>query len=597
MIDFLVFSTKWRLRLTICTCLNAAQGWRIGRNVSEMTVSVVKGAAAQTLIRDSEFRQKWTHLLTRCPWSTAFQSYGFVYTWYQTYREQYEPAIVFEISAHGDLLGLLALAVRRDREEWVVAGDHQAEYQMWLATPHNGESFISLAMTRLCKDYNIDRLRFTYILGSAPLDWAQSGPWRRYCVVSQRSRPIMVLKDINETISSLRKKSNKSRFNRLQRLGAIQFERITERDQLCKIMSDLEVMYDFRLGAVYGTCPFREDKFKREFHLALMDISGLLHVTLLKAGNDIVAFHIGVCDEDTVYNGILAYRPFEARHSPGKLLVLLLAKDLAENNFARFDLTPGRDPWKARFANDREIVHRITVYSRAWKCRVGRLSQVAVELTGRVMRLLGAEPHDARKMLRILDHRQFSNLTIRLCRGISCNKRSLIFSVRADTAARISGERKLNRDCLEDLLTEAADALLEPRDGFLRDALKRIESGQHPYTAVIDGRLAFCGWLIETPKPEKGPTVRDHSRGPLTFAVIGDFTMARSVESVVFLEEAMVQMVHDAALVPCVEQILVSIPHNSRLWLEVVERINLKYADSFRRVSKEEISPKNHQLF
>src|SRR5438128_12499301 len=104
---------------------------------------------AYSLVRDRSFQRGWDDLYGRCPWATSFQDPAFVATWYTTFASRFIPAVVSETGPDGRLVGLLALGLSRDRRQLVVAGANEAEYQVWLATPECGDSFIEKALTRL----------------------------------------------------------------------------------------------------------------------------------------------------------------------------------------------------------------------------------------------------------------------------------------------------------------------------------------------------------------------------------------------------------------------------------------------------------------
>jgi hypothetical protein len=54
------------------------------------------------------------------------------------------------------------------------------------------------------------------------------------------------------------------------------------------------------------------------------------------------------------------------------------------------------------------------------------------------------------------------------------------------------------RDALEDLTAyDPVELWQPPMPAFLREAMTRLERGDHVYTCVRDGRLAAFGWLAD----------------------------------------------------------------------------------------------------
>ena len=548
-----------------------------------MNISIVRGAKAEELMSDSAFIKKWAELEHSCRWATVFQSHNFVDAWYRSYQEKFEPVIVKQTAAGGELLGLLTLAVQRDTERWVAAGDHQSEYQIWLATDSNSETFITDAIRLLRKELKVSKLTFTYIPESVPLQWTQMKNWKKNCLLRPRPRPILDLSDAKKINKSYRKKKNK--INRLKRLGPLSFTRITDRNQLSEIISEMETLYDFRMSAAYAVAPFLLDKNKHEFHLAMMEKPDLLHVTVLKVGDKLVAYHIGVFDDETVYSGILAYSPFLARMSPGRLHLLILAKELMENRYLQFDLTPGNDPWKNEVANKFETVFEVTIFSNMWSCKLKWLKQKAMELAWRISLKLGTEPRNVWVVYRLLKPRSLKLALSRLFKKIKPVKNDLEYQLDIDKVNQIKTSSVLQRDNLNNFLANRFaenDGLF---NSFLRDASKRMSVGQHPYTAVIDGHLVFCGWLVE--ETIKKDSNGDQSKQSSRLVTLRDFTVINSLISFSFLEEALSQMIKDAALVQELEEIFIHIPTTGTLWAKVIEGMNQKYSNLFKSVANE----------
>ena len=63
-------------------------------------------AEAQQLFASPDFRSKWTSPISKCAWSTAFQTLEFACTWYQCYSDVYRPPILIRYGG-GDMDGLL----------------------------------------------------------------------------------------------------------------------------------------------------------------------------------------------------------------------------------------------------------------------------------------------------------------------------------------------------------------------------------------------------------------------------------------------------------------------------------------------------------
>ena len=186
--------------------------------------------------------------------------------------------------------GLIALAVERTTGKLTTAGSHQAEYQVWLALPGQ-QTFVVECLEKL-RQLGFSSLSFTYLPPGTPLDWLKNG-WSDASTLRAVQRPLLTVDNIEAVRESLAKKKNRRRLEKLQENGPLSFLELRTPQELDGYYDDIIDFYDFRMGAVNGTCPFREDPRKGAFYRALM-AQGLLHVTVMKIGEKLVASHIGL---------------------------------------------------------------------------------------------------------------------------------------------------------------------------------------------------------------------------------------------------------------------------------------------------------------
>ena len=168
--------------------------------------------------------------------------------------------------ADGDLVGLWFLAHDDATGKVVQAGTDQAEYQTWLALPGAETSFLSAAWRALKLRFRFSTLQFKFLPAPELVDTLQKVPgMERRILLTRHRRPLLNL-DPADLRASFAKKSNKSRFNRLKRLGQLEFRRITDPVELERVLDDLIAYYDFRHGAVHDSLLFRNDPYRRAFH-------------------------------------------------------------------------------------------------------------------------------------------------------------------------------------------------------------------------------------------------------------------------------------------------------------------------------------------
>jgi len=328
-------------------------------------LSLLRGPAAKAALADPALLVQWKTLWASSPSATAFQAPGFVCAWYKAYVGVWEPVLVVSRSASGQLLGLWSLAWEQRSGMLAHAGAHQAEYHCWLALPGEAARFVAAGWRMLCAALPVANLRFRYLPGQDLLQTVDADPWLherlRWRAVP---RPLMRL-DTEEIRKSMAKKSNKSRLNRLKRLGALEFKQVVDSAELERLLPTLTTSYDFRQGAVNQTSPFREDERKLDFHRNLFAAGApSCHLTLTCLDQTPIAAFWGAVSGHMLHLGMLIHSPLLAEHSPGKLHLQHLAEALLGSGIDTIDLTPGGDAWKERFANAHDEVCEMYLFAQ-----------------------------------------------------------------------------------------------------------------------------------------------------------------------------------------------------------------------------------------
>ena len=279
----------------------------------------------------------------RCPWCTSYQSPAFAGPWYRVYAEKFEPLILIARRDTSLLCGILCLAVSADDGAVVAAGANQAEYQSWVSDAECGNEFALAAVLAIRREFPSSLLEFRYLPPAAPLDWLRDSRLRSRFVLSKKSRPLL---QFPKMTNSLFKANNRKRLKGLKKLGEMEFRRLTSPEELAAILDEFMDFYDLRLGAMHGMEPFARDPLKKSFQLELMKEPGLLHVTVLMAGNLLASTQLNVCDRKQLHLNLIGYNPMLAKHSPGKFHIHMLSQMLIAQGCQELDLTPGGDPYK-----------------------------------------------------------------------------------------------------------------------------------------------------------------------------------------------------------------------------------------------------------
>ncbi len=538
---------------------------------------VYSDSEALQAIATAQIQTQWRNLAAKCPWATSLQSPEFATTWYECYGELYRPLILVRYSSGEEMDGLIALAVERTTGKLTTAGSHQAEYQVWLALPGQ-QTFVVECLEKL-RQLGFSSLSFTYLPPGTPLDWLKNG-WSDASTLRAVQRPLLTVDNIEAVRESLAKKKNRRRLEKLQENGPLSFLELRTPQELDGYYDDIIDFYDFRMGAVNGTCPFREDLRKRPFYRALM-AQGLLHVTVMKIGEKLVASHIGLRNQTEVVLGIVGHSPFEAIHSPGKLHILQLGSLLHDEGFTNLDLTPGGDSYKEDRATRYDEAHELTVFLDKGALARHRRSVRVQALEKKVASVLRLSKQGLSRLRSFLQNpiRGLASLLRSARRWMWSSEETRFYRAEANAAG--SADSEIRRDHLRDLLCyEPAGRDSRSKQEFLSDSLAAVESGVQFYSIVRNNMIVSCAWVTNVAtKAPINKALRSHEYPPRS-AVIYDFYVQAHADRQVL---ALLQKIVKDATAEGAEAVFLTIPAEDRAARQAAEEAGFKYQDSVVR--------------
>ncbi len=445
----------------------------------EPRLQVLEGEAATGWLEQPANRAAWQKLYADCPWRTPTLSPTFVECWLRHYRDRWNPLLITERNAAGELVALMPLA--HNRHLITGAGAHQAEYQGWLATGA-AHDFATRALQTLRARWPAHRLRLRYLPPGIPVEGFEKA--LSALRLTARRRPLMRL-EASRIQAALRKKGNRSRLNRLKRLGEPQLQQLRDTAELEAVLPQIAAFYDLRQGGLHGDWPFADDPAKAPFLLALAETTpSPLHVSLLTLDGEPVSAILGIVDEAVFSLAITAQSPRHAALSPGKLHLYLLAERLLEQGLSQLDLTPGDDPWKERFADRHETVWELEHLPGMAGWLDVRLRQPLEQAARRALTAIGLPPARIRAWLPARE----------------TNPSPRLYRLRLPPTDNTVGGIMVRLGEEADLLTyRPSDDQALSRQAFARDAWQRLARGEIPWVAVEDGRLRACVWLARQP--------------------------------------------------------------------------------------------------
>lgn len=465
-------------------------------DLNKSLVAVLEGHEAVSQLADPSFVQGWDSLYELCPWSTPFQSKTFVGTWYELFQHEVKPVMVLQMR-EGYLTGLLTLAINKDGNI-IYAGADIAEYQVWLADPDLSQDFIIHAVEALRHTYPRKPLCLHYVPANTPVE----GLKQFGCEVLRHKQPILKI-NYADLALELKKKNRKEKINRLRRLGSLQFCKITDPNEFDITLDELVIQSDFRKGAMFDSCIFKQEPIRKDFLKALFRMN-LLHATVLKLDETIIASNVGVFGKGWVHlQGINTHSPMHAKYSPGILHFLMLGLMLAEEEIQVFDLTPGGDSYKHILATDYLEAYEISFYSpkklllNALKRNIQGFALTHSDKIGISAQKLKGLKKDLvilRQKLQLVRHYKPTNY--RMKTQMKQPGKHILPQKLEQVSPSQTETMRFRVNSLYDLLAYAPKGTMQTRWEFLETAMRRLEAGQQSYSWSENGMLLGCAWVV-----------------------------------------------------------------------------------------------------
>lgn len=393
-------------------------------------------------------------------------------------------------------------------------GNNLAEYQVWLSSSENNDKFIKEALDAIRKDYS---LHLKYIPSKTPLEWLNSnGKLKNSIFLKAYSQPIMQCDEVFLE-KELKKKNKKEKINRLKRQGKLSFERVTSSKEFRAILPNLIEQNEFRKGAIYGKLAFLEDPRRIDF-LSKAFEHNLLHASILKLDEEIIASNVGFISNDTVHlQGLNTHSPFYSKFSPGILHFLMLGIYLSKENYNFFDLTPGGiDGYKSKLATSYSTTHEILMDS----VFTTKKNQVKDALKTTAKTLIGNNTKKASQLSKLFTSPIKKNTT----ENNSEENANIQLIIKGNQINLTSNEPELEgetssityqKNSIADLLSFP---LNNEKTEFLSDALYRIENGQTFYAIKGGDHLIGTIWYI--PRGTKEPDGHKRSQDYMEFSYL-----------------------------------------------------------------------------
>lgn len=460
---------------------------------------------ALELINSDAFVNQWKELAVGRPVYCRMQEAEILCVWYRHYSAVIEPVIFTAFNDSDELVGFLGMVWDKKNQELKHAGHPQ--YHGWLAKPDYEAPFLQQVFRLIRKEFPIKKLHWSVLSPGLSIDVFQSALDSDMRMTYEETvSPMWNLSDPARLKKLLKNKSIKSNFNRYKRLGNFRFEIINEPERLREILHIAKNQIDFRKEAVNNVLPFKSDPIKIGYFCEQLSISGTILPVALWLDDQLLSFNQGVMSRSKNYfiGRITSFDPSEYRYSPGTLLFIKLAEYLTENGYEIFDLTPGTNSYKDRFADSSVKLYKPTIHFSNVAYQTNLLKQKLVKGSRKLLiDKIGIDIKSFRKWRtniaefpQKINKIRKSKIRGKITNGTPVFKQPKLIHLERPNfpppTPNIS--KQVISQQYEDLQKYTGTQPFLTRRGLLIDALKKFAKGDILYSVADDEKLLWYVW-------------------------------------------------------------------------------------------------------
>lgn len=455
-----------------------------------------------------DFSHKWQALFDDCPWSTVFQSQSFSRTWFDIYGEDFIPVIMTEDN-NDQLDHLVIFGWNSQDNKLVHCGAHQAEYQCWLSRDFDFSDFVNNVLFESHKLNPSGLLEFKFLPTALTTHLNSNKKSLQNNFILRNEKKLTIQFDVEPAPwASMSKKNNKYQLAQMRKLGDVKLELLDfnsedGQNEVDDLLNQIIPYYDLRQGAISDCCPFLEDNKKIHFYQKLLSETQEFQALVFKNGDKISACAVGSVENKELSFGIFCFNFLLSKYSPGKLLLFMGSKMLAEKGLTSIDLTPGGQ-WKERFANDAETVSKLTIYYKSSRYFSTTSQDTVIKFSKLMLAKLGHSPGDVRNFIKTKIISRISNI---FTKNSEDTKTLHLYKLHIQKEKLLPATDDFERNDIREFLKFSTKSNEISRQAFLSDSLRRFEAGHTGYSYTKNNQLLITGWLAPVQKKSYFPEV------------------------------------------------------------------------------------------
>ena len=455
---------------------------------------------ALKLINSDVFVKQWRQLAVGLPVYCRMQEAEMLCVWYRHYSVIFEPVIFTAFNDSDELIGFIGMVWDEKAQELRHAGHPQ--YHGWLAKPADEVHFLKQVLRYIRDEFPIRKILWSVLPPGLSIEVIQSAlSSDMHLTCEETVSPLWSLQTSERLQKILKNKSIKSNFNRYKRRGDLRFEIINEPEHLRKVLHVAKNQIDFRNEAVNNVLPFKSDPIKIEYYCEQILVPGTILPVALWLDDQLLSFNMGVMSDNYFKGRITSFDPSEYRNSPGTLLFIRLSEYLTEQGFEIFDLSPGSNSYKDRFADTSVKLYKPTIHFSNITYQKTLLKQQLVKGSRKLLiDKFGINIKNTRKwqtnlaeLPQKINKIRKSKIRLNIAKGIpSFNQPKLIHLERSNLTPANAKQVKIQE--YEDLLKYSGTHPFLTRRGLLIDAMKKFANGDILYSVADDEKLLWYVW-------------------------------------------------------------------------------------------------------
>lgn len=467
--------------------------------------------------------EAWDELVARSDFPSVFQSYGWLKSWWDTFREPSWELVLLIAMDGPRLVGLAPLYSAP------YGGPDHRRCVRFVGYEHSDYSTVIVDRNRLdVLDWFLDGIsRLTAVYGCVEL---ADVPARSACGAKllEKSRAFGGAVDLLETTvcprltldgqrleAVLKKESLRRHTQKLQKLGRVTVEHLSDPAAIAPLLDGFFQQHVERWRMTRYPSLFLKEQ-NREFYRRFVEAlapGGHVVFTVVRLNDRPVACHLGFRSGGEFYWYKPTFDVCLAQVSPGEVLLRELFVMAGQGGYTAFDFLRGDEAFKGRFASESPVNHTFAI-RRSWAERA--LRRTARHARRAVRRMLVPRALDPVLAGVALDHPEagaaarVARAGVRLARDLARRGASWVYARRGvsvyeatpltGAAERGHASARVIEADLGTLLKSAQFTSEGDRRTILQAATARFRTGDKCYLVLEGERVAGFGWVATRPE-------------------------------------------------------------------------------------------------